>query len=361
MPTQTSKNITMDDLLAHAGGKIHGVQKGHKIAATFIDADRGQARFNIGGKTEAIVGGSYFTEAKDFIKTLKVGQKVTAIVMDPEDREGHTLLSLKHAAADLFWKELASSFNNGETVNVLVKGITDRGITVELSGNAAFIPFSQLKPETVDRAEELLGTRLKVQVLEVDQQRARIVLSERAIADAENVKKLKELLSNIKEGSIFAGIVTTITSFGAFVEIDLNGTPVEGLVHVSELSWGSKVTHPSEVLNEGDSVEVAILGTSNGKLSLSIKRAQADPWETVSEKFKVDDRLTGTVTRMSDFGAFVNLADGIEGLIHITKIPPTVKLSVGDTVNVYIEEIHKGEHRISLGIILTASKPIGYK
>jgi len=359
--TNKKTSVTMDDLLQHAAKHIHGFSKSQKVQATFVRAERGLAFFDIGGKSEAVVNGSYFTESKDFIKTLQQGKSVLAVVMDPEDREGRTVLSLKHAAAEMFWKKLYDVYEKGELISVTAKTVTDRGVAVEISGNAAFIPFSQLKPETSQNPDALTDKKFKVMVLEVDQPRGRIVLSERAITDGENLRKMKDLLTAVENGQVLDGVVTTITSFGAFVEITINGTPIEGLVHVSELSWGGKVGHPSDILNEGDKVKVSVLGTTSGKLALSLKRATDDPWTTVADAYHVDDKLKGTVSRVSDFGVFVEIAPGIEGLIHMTKIPPTVKLSVGEEVNVYVEEVNARDRKIALGLIITTSKPIGYK
>lgn len=351
----------MEQLLAKHAGTIHGFTKGRKIQATFIRIERSAAYFDIGGKSEAYVTGSYFAEAKDFIKTLKAGQKVSAVVMDSEDREGRTVLSLKHAAADMFWKVMKNAFDNNELVTVTAKNITDRGVAVELSGNSAFIPFSQLKPETAQKIQDMESFKFKVSVLEVDQPKGRIVLSERAIADAENMKAVQKILEKLTIGQVLSGTVTTVTSFGAFVEVMIDENPVEGLVHVSELSWGGKVSHPSDVLTEGDTVSVAVVGSTAGKLALSLKRAVEDPWLVAAENYHVDDRLKGKVTRVSDFGLFVELSPGIEGLIHMTKIPPSTKISVGEEVSVVVEEINIAERKIGLGLVITSSKPVGYK
>jgi ribosomal protein S1 len=349
----------MEDLLAHASN-FHGFKKFDHIQATFVGADKKQAVFDVGGKSEAVVSDDHFREAKDLIKSLKQGEKVHAVVMDPETKEGKILLSLRHAAHEKLWTELQRLFDKNEPIMVTGQTVTDKGITVLVSGLSAFIPTTQLAPEHADNLNSTVGLSFKVQIIELDPVKNRIVLSERAINDAIDQKKLKELMKHVETGKVYKGIVTTVTSFGAFVQIEVDEVPVEGLVHVSEFAWG-KTVHPADMLSEGDDVEVVAINTESGKLALSMKQAQADPWETVSEKYHVEDRLKGTVVKHSDFGVFVELEPGIEGLIHMTKIPPSTKLTTGQEVNVYIEEVNIRDHKISLGLVITTSKPIGYK
>ena len=169
----------------------------------------------------------------------------------------------------------------------------------------------------------------------------------------------KEALKKIKEGEIYDGIVTTVAPFGAFVKIKIGKASLEGLVHVSELSF-TKVNFPGDVVSEGDKVKVRVLASRDGKLAFSIKQAQKDPWSEVEDKFKPEAKVTGKVVRISDFGVFVELTPGVEGLIHITKIPPTHKLALGQEVKCNIEEINVKDKRIALGLVLTTA-PVGYK
>lgn len=359
MATQTSKATTMEELLAYASG-VKGFKKFDHVKARFISMDKKQALFDIGGKSEAVVIDDYYREAKELLKALSPKDEVEAIVMEPETKDGKILLSLRHAAHKKMWEELTQMFDKGEPVLVLGQMVTDKGIGVSIGGLAAFIPTTQLTQEQASHMDELVGKRFKVQIIELDSTKNRVVLSEKAIYEAQDQKKLKDILKDVKPGEKYTGIVTTVTSFGAFVQIEINGTPLEGLVHVSEFSWG-KTVHPSDMLTEGDEISVVVIGTENGKLALSMKQAQADPWDSISEKYHVDDKVTGTVTKHSDFGVFVELEAGIEGLIHMTKIPPAMKLNRGDSVNCYIEEISPKDRRISLGLVITTSKPLGYK
>ena len=193
-------------------------------------------------------------------------------------------------------------------------------------------------------------------------------MSEKAVSEATDIKLAKEFLDKIKEGDIYDAVVTTVASFGCFVRLDVGKeapTKVkksfapEGLVHVSELSW-SKVENVSDAVKIGDKVKVKVIGTKDGKLSLSVKRAKVDPWTKAGDKYHVDTKYEGKVVKISDFGIFVELEPGVEGLIHITKIPPATRLREGEKINCIVEEIDAKSKKMSLGLVLS-SKPIGYK
>ena len=183
------------------------------------------------------------------------------------------------------------------------------------------------------------------------------------MSEAGDIALAKKAMEEVKEGEVYEGIVTTVASFGAFVKIEVpvkkEKAYIEGLVHVSELSY-SKVNLPSDVIKEGDKVKVRVLAAHEGKLALSIKHAGRDPWSEVEDKFKPEAKVTGKVVRISDFGVFVELEPGVEGLIHITKIPPTHKLTLGQEVKCNIEEVNVKDKRIALGLVLTTA-PVGYK
>jgi small subunit ribosomal protein S1 len=191
-----------------------------------------------------------------------------------------------------------------------------------------------------------------------------IVLSEKEVSDAEDIKMAKMALRKIEVGEVYDGVVTNVMNFGCFVAIQTSlgkgkKVTVEGLVHISEISW-DKVDNISNVCGEGKNVKVKVIGVEGNKLSLSIKKAQDDPWLKADKKYKVDSKHKGVVVKLSDFGAFVALEPGIEGLIHMTKIPPGNKLDKGQEINIYVEEINSKAKKLSLGLVLTA-KPVGYK
>jgi len=244
-------------------------------------------------------------------------------------------------------------------VAVYAKGVTGSGVSVDVNGISGFVPMSQISKELSKDTSNLVGKYFKARVIEVDRLKNKLVLSEREVTDAKDIAIAKKALEKVKEGEIFEGVVTTIANFGCFVKITVENSEIEGLVHISELSWG-KVAHPSSLFKVGDKVKVKIIGTKDGKLALSAKHAEKDPWITAGEKYKAEDRIKGKVTKITDFGNFVELESGIEGLVHITKIPPGKRFSVGDSVNCYIEEIDTKSRKISLGLVLTEI-PVGYK
>lgn len=354
---------TMEELLKKYGSHVRGFTRSQKIEAKLVEINKKSAVFDVGGKSEGILKDDYFQEARDFLRTLKVGDKVSAVVMDPETSDGSVLLSLRHAASDSLWDRLQELKSKKAVISVVIKNSNPSGVSVDFEGINGFIPTSQIGKDSLKNIDSL-GSILRVKVIEVDKNRKKIVFSEKEVSQAKEIKETEDAIKKIKTGEIYKGVVTTVTNFGIFVEISVKGgsatgQKVEGLVHVSELSW-EKVEKLGELFKVGDSVQVKVIGVNDSKLSMSIKQAQDDPWINIGKKFKVEDKIKGKVIRNSDFGTFVQLAPGIEGLIHITKIPPATRLNVGDEINCNIEEIDIKNKKISLGLVLTA-KPVGYK
>ncbi len=360
--TQTSSKsgITMAELLAKSKrAKVVNFTKGQRVEATILSKSPGMVVFDIGGKSEGLVKEKGYTDAKEYIGTLKVGDKVLATVLVPETSEGTTILALKDAIRDGSWIELDRALKNGDSVPVLGKAVNPSGFVVDALGVEGFIPTSQMGKEAAAVAQNLIGKYFKAKVMEVDKLNRKVVLSEKEISEAGDIALAKKALKDIKEGDVYEGVVTTIAPFGAFVKIKVGKASLEGLVHVSEISY-KKVALPADVLKVGDEVKVKVLASHVGKLALSMKQAQKDPWSDVESKYKADQKITGKVVRISDFGVFVELEPGVEGLIHITKIPPTQKITVGSEVRCTIEEVNVKDKRIALGLVLT-SIPLGYK
>jgi small subunit ribosomal protein S1 len=351
--------MTMAELLAKSKTRVQQFTKGQRVDATVLSKSPDLVVFDIGGKSEGLVKEKAYTDAKEFIETLKVGDKVKVTVLVPETRDGTIILALKDAIRDISWVDLEKAKESGEEVPVLGKGVNVSGIVVDALGVEGFIPTSQIGKEALSGVQNLVGKYFKAKVMEIDKANRKVVLSEKEVSEAGDIKLAKEALKKIKEGEIYDGIVTTVAPFGAFVKISVGRAKLEGLVHVSEISY-KKVNLPSDVLKEGDKVQVKVLASHVGKLALSMKQALKDPWLTVEEKYKAEDKITGKVVRISDFGVFIELEPGIEGLIHITKIPPTHKLVLGQDVKCVIEEVNLKDKRIALGLVLT-SIPLGYK
>lgn len=352
---------TMAELLVQAGYQIKGLKRGQQIEGKVSEILSKAVLVDIGGKTEGMVLGREFEAASEFIKNLKVGDKVLVSVASPEDRFGQTLLSLKRAAAFSAWDRFTKAKEKNEEVEVLVKEIAQSGLIVSAEGVIGFIPLSQLGAIFQKKVKDLPGKRLKVKVLEVDQTLNRLVFSEKEVSEKEKIEKIKELLGKVKIGQIFEGEVSSILPFGIFVKVDLSGEKIEGLVHISEISW-EKADDLASQFSEGEKVKVLVIGKDEeeGKLSLSIKKTLPDPWQEKVKKYSPESLVQGKVVRLISSGAIIEIEEGIEGLLHISKIPPQMKIDVGDSLPCFVEKIEPEKRRLSLGLVLK-EKPVGYK
>lgn len=353
------KAITMADLLAKSKSSIKSLSLGQRVKGTVIQKLTKSLILDIKGKAEGIVTEKAFAEAREYISKLKVGDEVIATVLVPEMRDGSTLLSLREAILSSAWANIEKSYTDKTPVVCLVKSVSQSGLMADVNGITGFIPMSQVSKESSKNPDNLVNKYFKVKIIEVDRNRNKLMLSEKEITDAADIALVKKALSEVKPGEVIDGVVTTVSNFGIFVKVKINKIFVEGLVHISEISWG-KTNHPGDIYKIGDKVKIAVLGVRDNKLALSVKQTIKDPWLEVDKKYKAEDRLTCKVTKLTDFGIFAELEPGVEGLIHITKIAPGKKFSVGDEVKVYIEEIDTKSRKISLGLVLT-SIPIGYK
>jgi len=351
---------TMDELLAQTGYKLRGWKRGDEIEGVLVEKTKQVLYLDIGGKTEGMVIDREMKAAADFIKELKVGDKVTAIVTQPENESGQTLLSLKKAAQDAIWQEFTEKLKTGESIKVFGQEVNKGGLIVLAKSLAGFIPTSQFNSKWLGKINQLINQEIEVKTIEVDRQQNRLIFSEKEVSQAGLIKEQSLALKKIKVGDVLEGEVTGIMPFGLFVRVK---TPVdlEGLVHISEISW-EKVDDPSKFFNQGDKIKVKVLAADQktGKLNLSIKQLQLDPWEEIEKKYPSDTRVKGEIVRLAPFGAFVNLKPGIEGLIHISKIPAEKVLKVGDKVDCFVESVDREARRMSLGLVLK-EKQVGYK
>jgi len=356
---------TMEDLLAQAGEPICGWKVGDMVEGVVTEKTGRAIYLDIGGKTEGMVIDREIKAAKDFIKDLKIGDKVLAVVTQPENDKGQTLLSFKKAAFQKTWEDFEEKLKTGQPLKVRGVQINRGGLIVEIKGIQGFIPASQFSSSYLGKIEQLVGRELEVKVIEVDRTKNRLIFSEKGISEASLLKEQKNALKKIKAGDIFSGEVSGIMPFGLFVKIPAGreATPItlEGLVHISEISW-EKVEDPSKFCKQGDKVKVKVLAIDQktGKLNLSIKQLLPDPWKDIEKKYPVDARVKGTVVELAPFGAFVNLEPGVEGLIHISKIPAEKSFKVGEKVDCFVEFLDKENRRMSLGVVLK-EKPVGYK
>ena len=249
----------------------------------------------------------------------------------------------------------------GEAIRVRGKEVNRGGLVVDVNGFFGFIPTSCFGAKVAGKIRDLINKIFEAKIIEVDREKNRLILSEKEVSEEGLIKEQKEALKKIKVGDVFKGEVTGVMPFGLFVKIKIGKYPLEGLVHISEISW-EKVDEPNKFYKHGDKVEVKVLiaDKKTGKVNLSLKQLQGDPWLEIEKKYAVDTRVKGKVNRLAPFGAFVTLDKGIEGLIHISKIPGEKGLKIGDKVDCFVESIDKEARKISLGLVLK-EKPIGYK
>ncbi|MDO8504013.1 MAG: S1 RNA-binding domain-containing protein [bacterium] len=350
---------TMDELLARTGYELHGLQTGQRIEGTVVDISAKTLILNIGAKAEGLVTGYEFEDASSFIKTLAIGDKVEVAVVAPESELGQPLLSVREAGEDYAWSELQKSFKGDLPVEVRLDAVVRGGLAVTVYGLSGFIPSSQQGVALTKDSQAQVGKFIMAKAIEIDRGKNRVVLSEKEVSEAGLLLEQKEALKKVKVGEKFPGRVSGIANFGVFVEVDKDGTTLNGLVHLSELSW-QKVSDPNEVISEGDKVEVLVIGKEGTRLALSVKRLQEDPWEGIVAKYGVDQSIKGKVTRLGDFGAFIEIESGVEGIVRLGKIPPGISLKEGQEVSCFIEEIDKKTRRITLSLILK-QKPVIYK
>lgn len=361
-----SKPQTMEELLAQSGKQLQIPQKGTVVEGVITDITKKMVIVDIGGKTEGVVVDKEFELAKDFIDDLAVGETVSVYVISSENDRGQTLLSLKKAAMDKKWDMFSEALENNLNVNVKGVELNRGGMIVVASGLRGFVPSSQFGKKYLGKLHELINKKFDVKVIEVDRDKNRLIFSERHVSEQGQIEARDAALSSINVDDTLEGVVSGIMPFGVFVTVEVDVEDgkkgqVEGLVHISEMSW-MKVDHPNQLFKVGDKVKVKVLGIDQaaGKLNLSIKQLSEDPWETIAERYPVGSSITGKVSRIESFGVFVNFEDGVDGLIHISKLVSLDDYKVGDKVTVNVENIEPGKRRMSLSPILT-TVPVGYK
>ncbi|HEU5423175.1 MAG TPA: 30S ribosomal protein S1 [Nitrolancea sp.] len=298
---------------------------GDVLEGQLMHVDRDELLVDIGSKSEGVIPAREFSSLnEEERRRLTVGDQVLVFVVQPENQEGQAVLSIDRALAEKSWRRLQDVYDAGEVIEAEVTNYNKGGLLVNLDGVRGFVPASQVTEirggdegsKQADMAR-LIGSKLSLKIIEINRHRNRLILSERqALQERRDVMK-ERLIEELHAGETRRGRVTSITDFGAFV--DIGGA--DGLVHLSELSW-SRVKHPSEVLHVGEEVDVYVLGINaeEKKIALSIKRTQPEPWSRVAAKYEVGQLVIGTVTQLANFGAFARIEDGIEGLIHVSEL-----------------------------------------
>jgi len=367
--TNRGEPATMEELLALEGIELRNLKRGDVIEGTVTDIGPKSVYMDIGSKTEGLVNDKEYQLAESYIKNLQIGDQVDAYVLSPENETGQIILSLRQAASNYIWNQLELWHTSGEVISVKVKDSNRGGAIVSVIDQLdGFIPSSQFTNELQNKIAQLVNKTIEVKLIDLNREENKIILSEKAVSEAEDIAKKRAALDQLESGQQYTGTVTRVVPFGIFVKIELTAKSadvapfegVEGLVHISEMSW-EKIGSPQELYKVGDQLPVQIIEVDSkvGKLSLSLKRLTPDPWENIEEKYPVDKQIKGEVTESLPFGIFVRLESGISGLIHASKLLGQTYKS-GDKVNVYVESIDKANRRLSLGLVLTA-KPVGYK
>ena len=349
----TKPSVTMDDLLGEVQQKQLAV--GEVVQATILSVAKHEIWLDLG------INGVGMVPRREigYGQKLEVGEQVVASVVDPEVEDGQALLSLRKAAKDRGWDEVKALFEKGETVEITPYDANRGGLLVELEGVRGFLPVSQLsaehyprvgssdKDEILQRLNSLTNQVLKVRILDADRKANKLIFSEKEAVREDMQARFEKL----KIGDSVKGVVTGVVDFGAFVNVD----GIEGLIHISEISW-ERVENPSDYVKVGDQVEAKIIAIDKDRLSLSMKQTQDDPWAKEAEGFKKGDSVEGTVTRITPFGAFIQLSPAVEALVHVSELgegqgaDPEKLFKLNEKKNFKILDIDRENRKISLSL-----------
>jgi small subunit ribosomal protein S1 len=329
-------------------------EEGEVVTGIVVRIDNDEVLVDIGYKSEGVIPSNELSirKAVDPHDEVEMGEEVDALVLTKEDQDGRLIMSKKRARFEKAWRRIEAAAESGEPVEGTVIEVVKGGLIIDL-GVRGFLPASLVDIRRVPNLDEYLGTKIECKVIELNRSRNNVVLSRRAVLEEERKEQRQEILDRLQPGLIVEGQISNIVDFGAFV--DLNG--IDGLIHISELSW-SHVNHPSEILSIGDTVAVKVLDIDRDRqrISLGLKQTQEDPWQRVVDTYNVGDELEGTVTKVVTFGAFVEILDGVEGLVHISELAPhhvenpREIVAPGDDVKVKILEIDSERRRLSLSV-----------
>jgi small subunit ribosomal protein S1 len=347
------------DLLAESFNEDMNIE-GSVVLGTVISVEKEAVIVDVGLKSEGRVSIKEFM-APGQDASVNIGDQVEVYVERLEDRNGQALLSRDKARREEAWAALETAHDDQQRVTGVIFGKVKGGFTVDLDGATAFLPGSQVDIRPVRDLGPLMGTPQPFQILKIDRKRGNIVVSRRAVLEESRAEARSELVSNLSEGQVLSGIVKNLTEYGAFV--DLGG--VDGLLHVTDIAW-RRINHPSEVLSVGETVEVQVIrfNAETQRISLGMKQLQEDPWEAAKSNFTVGNIVKGRVTNITDYGAFIELADGVEGLVHVSEMSWTKKnvhpgkiVSTSQEVDVMVLDVDMEKRRISLGIKQCIANP----
>lgn len=345
-------------------GTITAFDEGDLVTGTVVKIEHDEVLLDIGFKSEGVIPSRELSIRKDVdpSELVHLGDQIEALVLQKEDKEGRLILSKKRAEYERAWNSVEEKFKANENVEGEVIEVVKGGLILDI-GLRGFLPASLVDLRRVKDLTAFMGTRIEARVIEMDRNRNNVVLSRRVVLEEARKAERSDILSKLKPGMRLKGQVSSIVDFGAFV--DLGG--IDGLVHISELSW-NHVNHPSEVVKVGQEIEVQVLDVdlNRERISLGLKQTTEDPWRVLVKKYPVGAIVEGVVTKLVSFGAFVDLGEGVEGLVHISEMArqhvdqPSQVCSVGDKVQVKVMEIDLDRRRISLSM-KSAAETLGFE
>jgi small subunit ribosomal protein S1 len=328
--------------------------EGDVLTGQVVRIDKDEVLIDVGYKSEGVIPQKELSIRKsvDASEEVALGEEVDALVLTKEDQDGRLILSKKRARFEKAWRRIEGAAESGEPVEGTVIEVVKGGLIVDL-GVRGFLPASLVDIRRVQKLDDFLGRPIECKVIELNRSRNNVVLSRRAVLEEERKEVRQQILERLQPGMVVEGAISNIVDFGAFVDLD----GIDGLIHISELSW-SHVNHPSEVLSIGQNVPVKVLDIDRERqrISLGLKQTQEDPWQRVVDTYAVGDELAGKVTKVVTFGAFVEVLDGVEGLVHISELAqhhvenPREILNQGDEIRVKILEIDSDRRRLSLSV-----------
>jgi small subunit ribosomal protein S1 len=343
----------MEQLLAEEEHSIRALAHGDIVDGTVVRVDPDEVLVDIGAKSEGIISNRELSARGEAPVVLNPGDHVKVYVVQPENEDGNVVLSLRKARAEGIWQAVAQKESEGEILDAEVREQNKGGLIVNIMGLRGFLPSSQVARQFSGNLMELVGTKIPVKILEVNRKRNRLIVSQRAAQDEDRARQREELFEKLQIGDVVTGKVSGLTSYGAFV--NLGGA--DGLIHISELSW-DRINNVSDMLNVGDEVRVKVikLDPELSRISLSLRQMSDDPWDTIEDRFPAGRAVTGEVTKTKKYGAFLQIADGVEGLLHISELSwdhverTEDVLKVGEVVEVMVLSADKVRRRISLSL-----------
>ena len=373
-PEEPAEPMSPESLEEAYDNSIKAFTDGEIVKGVVVDVTRDEVMIDIGFKSEGYIPASEFDPGQDDLPTVQAGDEIDVYIVRREDSEGQIVLSKKIADQTLIWDEIATAHESGTPVKGRITERIKGGLRVNVGSLRGFLPASQVELRPIQNLEQYVGQTLDMKVISLSKRRHNIVLSRRAWLEAELLQKRSEVLETLEVGQLITGVVKNITAFGAFV--DLGG--VDGLLHKTDMAW-KRIHHPSDVVSVGEEIEVQVIGINqeNEKISLGLKQKTQDPWADIEAKYPVGSTVRGAVVNIVNYGAFLQLEEGVEGLIHVSEmawtrrnVAPSRIVNKGDEIEAVVLEISRADKRISLGLkqlqqnpweLLEERSPVGSK